>query len=469
MKQPVVIAGLSPHPPIVVPAVGRGEERQASATSEGLRRLGKAFAGSGADTLVVITPHGPVFSDAVSVRGEPVLRGNLSAFGAPGVRVQLENDPELVAAIEREAGAETDLPLAVLDDRKMEMYGVGKELDHGVVVPLHFIVEQGFSGRLVVVNIGYLSLYDLYRFGAVIERAAEHLGRSIAVLASGDLSHRLKPDAPAGYNPRGKDFDARIVEIVQGFRPQDAVTFPADLAEDAGECGLRPIAMMMGALDRYVARGERLSYEGPFGVGYGVVLLHPRLTGESRLRAIAKAREDRIAHLRQSESFAVSLARATVESHVRTCRVDPAPADVPPELSKPAGVFVSIHKEGMLRGCIGTTEPTCDRVADEIVSNAVSAASRDPRFEPITPDELALLDYSVDVLSDSEPVESEDDLDPKVYGVIVQKGGRRGLLLPDLPGVDTAKEQVRIAKRKAGIGAFEKDVRLFRFTVTRYH
>ncbi|MGE5580761.1 MAG: AmmeMemoRadiSam system protein A [Bacillota bacterium] len=469
MKQAVVIAGLSPHPPIVVPAVGKGEEREASATCEALNRLGQAFAGSGAGTLVVITPHGPTFSDAVSVRAEPLLRGSLSAFGASGVRVQLENDRELVAAIEREAQAERDLPLAVLDDRRMEMYGVGKELDHGVVVPLHFIVEKGFSGRLVVVNMGFLPLYDLYRFGAVIERAAAGLGRSIAVLASGDLSHRLKPDAPAGYNPRGKDFDAKMVEIVQGFRPEEAVTFPADLAEDAGECGLRPIVMMMGALDRYTARGERLSYEGPFGVGYGVVLLHPESTGESRLGVVAKAREDRMARLRQGETFAVSLARATVESHVRSGRVDPAPRDVPPELSKPAGVFVSIHKEGMLRGCIGTTEPTHERAADEIVSNAVSAASRDPRFDPIGEDELAFLDYSVDVLSESEPVESEDDLDPKVYGVIVQKGGRKGLLLPDLPGVDTAKEQVRIAKRKAGISPFEKDVRLSRFTVTRYH
>jgi len=469
MKQAVVIAGLSPHPPIVVPAVGRGEERQASATCEALRKLGEAFAKSGAGTIVIITPHGPVFSDAVSVRAQPVLRGSLASFGAPSARVQFENDLELVKAIEREAQRETGMPLAVLDDRRLEVYGVAKGLDHGVVVPLHFIAERGFSGRLVVVNIGFLPLYDLYRFGAVIERAAASTGRRIAVLASGDLSHRLKPDAPAGYNPRGADFDAKIMEVVQHFRPEDAVTFPADLAEDAGECGLRPIVMMMGVLDRYTARGERLSYEGPFGVGYGVVLLRPEFTGESRLEVISKAREDRIAKLRQNESFAVALARKTVESHVRSGRVDPAPIEVPSELAKPAGVFVSIHKEGMLRGCIGTTEPTCERAADEIVSNAVSAASRDPRFEPIGEDELALLDYSVDVLGESEPVESLDDLDPKVYGVIVQKGGRKGLLLPDLPGIDTAKEQVRIAKRKAGISPFDKDVRLFRFTVTRYH
>ena len=189
-----------------------------------------------------------------------------------------------------------------------------KDLDHGVVVPLHFISKSGFSGRLVVVNIGFLSLFDLYRFGAAIEKAASRLGRSVAVLASGDLSHRLTPGAPAGYNPRGRDFDAKIVGIVAGFQPEQAVTFPADLAEDAGECGLRPIVMMMGALDRYQVRGEKLSYEGPFGVGYGVALLHPSIAeGESsRLAAIRQARDGRMSEIRKGESFAVSLDRQSV-------------------------------------------------------------------------------------------------------------------------------------------------------------
>jgi len=466
----IVIAGLSPHPPIVIPEVGKGEEEKASSTCEGLRRLGEAFAKSHAGTLVIITPHGPVFSDAVSIRSQPRLRGNLSGFGARDVKIDLENDLELVAAIKEEAGKEPGLLLAVLDDRKLERYGVEKDLDHGVIVPLHFISKSGFDRRLVVVNIGFLPLFDLYRFGAAIEKAASRLGRSIAVLASGDLSHRLTPGAPAGYNPRGKDFDAKIVDIVAQFRPPEAVTFPADLAEDAGECGLRPIVMMMGTLDRYNARGEKLSYEGPFGVGYGVVILHPSVAGgePSRLEAIREARDGRMSEIRKSESFAVSLARATVEGYVRTGKAAAAPAVVPPELQKPAGVFVSIHKEGMLRGCIGTTEPTRPRAADEIVSNAISASTKDPRFESVEEDELALLDYSVDVLSESEPVQSEDSLDPKVYGVTVEKGGRRGLLLPDLPGVDTVTEQVRIAKQKAGIGRSEKGVSLARFTVTRY-
>ncbi|MEX0973770.1 MAG: AmmeMemoRadiSam system protein A [Bacillota bacterium] len=471
MGLPVVIAGLSPHPPIVVPEVGRGEETKASSTGDALRRLGEVFSKASAETLVLITPHGPVFSDAVSIRSQKRLRGDLASFGAGQVKVDFPNDAGLVEAIQREAAKDPAVPLALLDDRKIDRYGADKDLDHGVVVPLHFIAKGGFSGNLVVVNIGFLSLFDLYRFGAAIERAAFLLDRKIAVLASGDLSHRLMPGAPAGYNPRGKDFDAKVVDLLKRFQPGEAVLFPADLAEDAGECGLRPIVMMLGTLDNYQVRSEVLSYEGPFGVGYGVVLLRPgqRDQSASRLGSIKDGRTGRMSSIRSHESFAVSLARATVERYVRSGQIEPAPHEVPDEFRKRAGVFVSIHKEGMLRGCIGTTEATKSRAADEIVANAISASTQDPRFDTVEKDELSLLDYSVDVLSESELVKSESELDPRTYGVIVEKGGRRGLLLPDLPGVDTTGEQVRIAKEKAGIGPSDKGVSLARFTVTRYH
>lgn len=471
MTSPVTIAGLSPHPPIVVPEVGRGEEEKAAETGRALAKLGEAFASAGPDTLVIITPHGPVFSDAVSIRTEPRHEGDLAGFGAPKVKISLENDEKLVQAIAREASKDPGVPILMLDDRNMERYGIEKKLDHGTVVPLHFIISKGFRGNLVVVNIGFLSLFDLYKFGIAIERAAEALGRKIAVLASGDLSHRLTPDAPAGYNPRGKDFDDKITSLLMDFDVPGAVLFPGDLAEDAGECGLRPIVMMLGTLDKYTARSQLLSYEGPFGVGYGVCLIRPGARDEksSRVPDLKAGRQGRMASIRGEESFPVALARATVERYVTSRETPPVPKDVPGDFQRPSGVFVSIHKEGLLRGCIGTTGPTTKSAAAEIIQNAVSASTQDPRFDTVGKDELELLDYSVDVLSDAEPVKDESALDPKRYGVIVEKGGRRGLLLPDLPGVDTVTEQVNIAKRKAGIGQSEAGVKLFRFTVTRYH
>jgi hypothetical protein len=133
-----------------------------------------------------------------------------------------------------------------------------------------------------------------------------------------------------------------------------------------------------------------------------------------------------------------------------------------------AGVFVSLKKHGQLRGCIGTFMPTTPSVYQEFARNAVAAATEDPRFSPVTADELEEIRYSVDVLSEPEPVTDISELDPRKYGVIVSKGHLRGLLLPDLEGVDTVREQLKITRMKAGINPDDEDVKIFRFTVKRY-
>jgi len=162
-----------------------------------------------------------------------------------------------------------------------------------------------------------------------------------------------------------------------------------------------------------------------------------------------------------------ALAKETAETYVREGEKPPPPKDLTPEMKAEAGVFVSIHKLGALRGCIGTFEPQQENVAGEIMTNAVSSATRDPRFPPIVPEELNDLDYSVDVLTKPEPVEDESQLDPRKYGVIVEAGWRRGLLLPDLEGVDTVEYQIDICRQKGGISP-DEPVQLYRFEVKRY-
>jgi AmmeMemoRadiSam system protein A len=162
----------------------------------------------------------------------------------------------------------------------------------------------------------------------------------------------------------------------------------------------------------------------------------------------------------------VKLAKKTVESYVKKGKVIP-PQKLTAAMRQKAGVFVSIHKRGELRGCIGTIEPQRNNVAEEIITNAISSATRDPRFLPITPDELKDLEYSVDVLTKPEPIRSKDQLDPKRYGVIVEAGFRKGLLLPDLEGVDSVDYQIDICRQKAGIAPHEP-VKLYRFEVKRY-
>ncbi len=165
----------------------------------------------------------------------------------------------------------------------------------------------------------------------------------------------------------------------------------------------------------------------------------------------------------------VALAKRAIEEYVRSGRVIEPPEELTPEMKLRAGVFVSLKKHGQLRGCIGTFLPTTENVAREVIKNAISAATQDPRFPPVREDELDEIEYSVDVLSEPERVEHINELDPKKYGVIVSKGYRKGLLLPDLEGVDTVDKQLEIARYKAGIMPDETDVDIYRFRVERYH
>ncbi len=163
-----------------------------------------------------------------------------------------------------------------------------------------------------------------------------------------------------------------------------------------------------------------------------------------------------------------ALAKKVIEEYVIRRKVPPPPEEVPADMKQQAGVFVCLKIGNDLRGCIGTFLPTSGNLYEEIVRNALAAATEDPRFSPLREDELQALQYSVDVLSSPEEVKDISELDPKKYGVIVIKGARKGLLLPDLEGVDTVEDQLRITKMKAGIDPLDSNVQLFRFSVERY-
>ena len=185
--------------------------------------------------------------------------------------------------------------------------------------------------------------------------------------------------------------------------------------------------------------------------------------------AFSQEDQNSIENIRESESDYVAVARETVETYVKERRQIDIPEWLPYKLSNfSAGTFVSIKKAGELRGCIGTIQPMQRNVVEEIIHNAIHAATRDPRFEPIGKDELADLVYSVDILREPQKIASIQELNVKKYGVIVSRDCRKGLLLPDLEGVDTPAEQVAIALRKAGISQYE-DYEMQRFEVVRYH
>jgi AmmeMemoRadiSam system protein A len=485
----LLMIAVTPHPPIMVPEVGRGEDRQVERSQKAMARLGQEIRALQPDTVIFISPHGPIFQDGIALAGTPWLQGDLGQFRAKEAAFKYPNDLNLAQAIAEEA-KKAGILTVLLDERLAKRYGVSDRLDHGVMVPLYFLQAEGLRpavdsprhdskpeeirtvapAKLVVMAYGLLPFEDLYAFGLVIRRAVEQTGRRAVLIASGDLSHRLTPAAPAGYRPEGEVFDRQICELTAKADVLGLLNLPLGLAEQAGECGLRSLIMAWGAADGRQVNPEVYSYEGPFGVGYMIANLGVGQADPSRqlLEQLREQRVKAIQERRQQESPLVQLARASLETYVRQGkRLEPGPELKLEELQRPAGAFVSIKKDGQLRGCIGTISPVYPTLAQEIIENAISAGTRDPRFLPIEESELDDLVYSVDVLGVPESVTGLDELDPSRYGVIVSHGSRRGLLLPDLEGIDTAEQQVAIARQKAGIGPAES-VTLERFEVKRF-
>lgn len=477
----VLAAYAVPHPPLIVPAVGRGEERRIQSTIDAYREVARRVAALAPDVIVVTSPHAPLYRDGFFVSDAAKESGSMERFGAPEETLAATVDRPFVRELVRRLG-ERGIPAAGAP-------GMRDALDHGSFVPLHFLNDALDLGQTRVVRAGLSGLpaADHVQVGRAIAASANVLGRRAVLVASGDWSHRLAEDGPYGFTPEGPAFDAALRDILSSGDLARLLTLDETLCEAAGECGLRSFQIMAGALEGRPFTSELLSYEGPFGVGYGVAAFTVDIegagddgsegaVGTARAHASAEACEAAGADGVQARPDAddlpadalVTLARRAVETFTRTGEVIRRPADLPPDLlERRAGAFVSLHERGQLRGCIGTIEPTRRCVADEVIHNAVAACSRDPRFRPVGPDELDWLEYSVDVLGEPEPVFSLEQLDPTRYGVIVSHLGRRGLLLPDLEGVDTVADQLAIAKAKAGISPSE-DAKVERFEVVRH-
>ncbi len=435
---------LFPHPPIIVEEIGRGEEIKAKETVKGCQALAKDIAHISPNTIIVITPHGPLFRDAISISTEENLIGNFRNFGNRNLNFEFENNVQLVNKIVERAHKE-NIIMAEIDKDFAKTYNIDLKLDHGTLVPLYFVNKEYKDFKLVHITYGLLSPQELFKFGKIIQSAVLELEEETIMIASGDLSHKLSNEGPYGYSPYGEQYDKEIINLLAKGDFKSIVDFDLNLCEKAGECALRSLMILAGFLDGFKIESKVLSYEGPFGVGYG--------------NASFKIVE---------ESEYVKLAKKSLEYYVKNRKIIDIPKNLSDKLLKEKrGAFVTIKMDNMLRGCIGTIGPTRDSLAEEIIYNAIAAGIEDPRFQPVTEEELPYLEYSVDVLYPPEPIDFMEELDVGKYGVIVSKGFRRGLLLPNLEGVDTPEEQVSIALTKAGINRYE-DYKMERFQVERY-
>ena len=460
---PILAGFMVPHPPMIVPDIGRGEENKIIKTIQAYERVADEVAKLKPDTILISSPHSIMYADYFHISPGAKARGSFERFGAGNVRFEESYDGEPRDRICSYA-EEDGFPSGTLGERD-------PKLDHGTMVPLYFIRQKYPEGRIIRIGLSGLPLSDHYRLGMYIARAVEDLNRKTVFIASGDLSHKLQDYGPYGYVKEGPEYDRRIMDVCSRAAFNELFDFDEAFCEKAAECGHRSFVMMAGAFDGLSVKAEALSHEDVTGVGYGICSFYPQGKDEGRhfLLEHEKNKEAEIQERRANADAYVRLAYQAVDYYVLHRRYLPLPEDIEKELiDRKAGTFVSIHKEGLLRGCIGTIGPTRDNIALEIIANAVSACSRDPRFSPVRPEELKDLEISVDVLGETEDISSPEELDVKRYGVIVSHGNRRGLLLPDLDGVDTVEQQIDIARAKGGIGE-EEDYTLQRFEVIRHY
>ena len=371
------------------------------------------------DTFVIIGP-------SHTGRGEPLSIMTEGTWKTPLGEVEI--DSELAEQI-----LATSSHLA--EDYQAHQY------EHSIEVQIPFLQYFKSDIKLVPIVLAYSTGAIYKEIGREIARAIKELNKGVVIIASSDMTH---------YEPQesAQRKDNQAIEAMLDLNEDELLRRVDKL--NISMCGYAPVASLISAAKQLGATGaELVRYQtsgdttGDYSsvVGYAGIII----TGMSPLARLAKK---------------------TVETFVKKGKTS-KPEELTPEMGERAGVFVSIHKLDELRGCIGTFEPTKDNVAEEIIANAVSSATRDPRFPPVAPNELKDLEYSVDILSKPEPVADKSQLDAKKYGVIVQCGGRRGLLLPDLEGVDSIDYQIDICRQKAGI-APDEPIKLYRFEVRRY-
>ena len=390
---------LMPHPPLIIPEVGRGQEKVIQKTIDACNKIGEEIGELKPETVVIITPHGTMFSDALAISNEEYIKGNFTQFRDFETYIEGSIDKEFNEKL-IDICNEKNIPVLGVDSKILKKFNREYELDHGAMIPMYFINKFYKDYKIVHVTYAKLNDIELYKFGMAIKESAKELNKKIVFIASGDLSHKLKEDGPYEYSPEGAKFDKALLDNLEKGDVLSIFNMDKYMVKCAGECGLRSVFIMLGAMEGEEAKGKLLSYEGPFGVGYGVMSFNNEEKGDVKLESL-----------------------------------------------------INMKKE-ILNKKISNANPYV-KIARESLNHYYSSG-----------DELLDLDISVDVLERPHKA-TKEELDPKKYGVIAIQGHKKGLLLPDLEGVDTVEQQLQIACEKAGI-SLDEEYDIERFKVTRY-
>jgi MEMO1 family protein len=254
---------ITPHPPIILSEIGKGEEEKAGKTIAGMKKIAKAISAIKPKTIALITPHGNVFRDALCINTEVALKGDFGNFGYSNLSYEFSGSDKAKTICDELN--KIGITCVELNNKTADQYNVSTKIDHGALVPLYFIMQEYTDFDLVHINMGFLSKTQLYNSGKII---SDILGEENVLIASGDLSHRLTRSAPSGYDELGKVYDKLIVNAIKNKSYKDILDFDDKMLDRAGQCAQKPLEMLVGSLEDYETEAEVYSYEGPFGVGY---------------------------------------------------------------------------------------------------------------------------------------------------------------------------------------------------------
>ncbi len=442
-----------PHPPIIVPQIGQKETKNVDKTIAHYHDIAQEIAALKPKTIIMITPHQQAYSDVFNVREGIHASGDFKDFGAPDITFEVSVDEAFVQTLKETCEA-ANIPIISSIDEKTP-------LDHGIAVPLYFIQQYVKEVSIVTLSLSGLSRQKHYQFGQVIQSVCNETQGDKIILASGDLSHRLKTTGPYGYDEAGVLFDDTVVDYLTKGAFDKLLSVDENLRQKAYECGYFPFLILAGTLDKYHVHPTFYSYEKPFGVGYLITSYKPLKASSERsfLNTTAQKPSQKPHH-----PYA-RLAKKALETYLKTGEtLKPNKKEKPTTIP---GIFVSLKLDETLRGCIGTTERITESLSDAIIYFALEAALRDPRFAPVRLKELPYLSYSVDVLSEPVKIETLQNHDVKKHGLLIKNQSKSGLLLPDIEGIDTAEVQKRMVLKKAGIHPSET-YQMYQFTVKRY-
>lgn len=455
---------LMPHPPIMIDTIGKGEEQKMLKTIDAYENIAKKIENISPKVIIIVTPHGVLFNDAISISSGTVIHGDLKKFGEENIALNATIDTDIVNQIIEVAKKEL-IPVQEINENTIWRNQSKYALDHGTILPLWFINKYYTDYKIVHITYGLINKIKLYRFGMLLNDIIKNSEKEAVIIASGDLSHRVNDKSPYEYSPFGKKFDDLFVNSIIKGDVESIFAFDEKMIKESGECGLRSSYILLGALDKSLFKSDIYSYEAPFGIGYATIDFEIKGEKESMYEILLENTRKKIVEKYTTQNKYVKLAIDSIAYYLLTGKYLET-SDYIEESMKVIrrGTFVSIKKNEELRGCIGTILPRQNCIATEIISNAVEAAFYDPRFAPIKEDELDFLKFSVDILSELEKVE-KNQLNPKVYGVVVSNDYKSGVLLPDLEGVDTIDTQLDIALKKAGIDS--EDFIIQRFEVNR--